>query len=54
MNPLYLSGFGVSLKVDAARLVVKDGFLEPDSTQKEEVSSIIALFHVDVDNFRAD
>jgi CRISPR-associated protein Cas1 len=33
LNPLYLSGFGVSLSVDAARLVVKDGFLEPDSAQ---------------------
>ena len=33
MNPLYLSGFGVSLNVDGARLIVKDGFLEPDSTQ---------------------
>lgn len=33
MNPLYLSGFGVSLSVDGARLVVKDGFLEPDSMQ---------------------
>jgi CRISPR-associated protein Cas1 len=34
MNPLYLSGFGVSLNVDRARLIVKDGFLEPDSIQK--------------------
>jgi CRISPR-associated protein Cas1 len=34
MNPLYLSGFGISLNVDAARCVVKDGFLEPDSIQK--------------------
>jgi CRISPR-associated protein Cas1 len=34
MNPLYLSGFGVSLSVDGARLIVKDGFLEPDSMQK--------------------
>jgi len=33
LNPLYLSGFGVSLNVDAARLMVKDGFLEPDSEQ---------------------
>ena len=33
MNPLYLSGFGVSLNVDRARLVVRDGFLEPDSCQ---------------------
>jgi CRISPR-associated protein Cas1 len=33
LNPLYLSGFGVSLNVDGARLIVKDGFLEPDSTQ---------------------
>ncbi len=33
MNPLYLSGFGVSLNVDGARLIVKDGFLEPDSAQ---------------------
>ncbi len=33
MNPLYLSGFGVSLTVERARLVVKDGFLEPDSSQ---------------------
>jgi len=33
MNPLYLSGFGVSLNVDRARLIVKDGFLEPDSGQ---------------------
>jgi CRISPR-associated protein Cas1 len=33
MNPLYLSGFGVSLSVDGARLIVKDGFLEPDSAQ---------------------
>jgi CRISPR-associated protein Cas1 len=35
LNPLYLSGFGVSLRVDGARLIVKDGFLEPDSTQRE-------------------
>ncbi len=34
MNPLYLSGFGVSLNVDRARLIIKDGFLEPDSIQK--------------------
>ena len=34
MNPLYLSGFCVSLNVDGARLIVKDGFLEPDSIQK--------------------
>jgi CRISPR-associated protein Cas1 len=34
LNPLYLSGFGVSLNVDGARLIVKDGFLEPDSTQE--------------------
>ena len=33
MNPLYLSGFGVSLNVDGARLIVKDGFLEPDCAQ---------------------
>ena len=31
MNPLYLSGFGVSLSVDRARLIVRDGFVEPDS-----------------------
>jgi len=37
MNPLYLSGFGVSLRVDGARLIVKDGFLEPDSSQREYV-----------------
>jgi len=36
LNPLYLSGFGVSLNVDGARLVVKDGFLEPDSTRNIE------------------
>ena len=36
MNPLYLSGFGVILSVDGARLVVKNGFLEPDSTQNRE------------------
>jgi CRISPR-associated protein Cas1 len=36
MNPLYLSGFGVSLNVDGARLIVKDGFLEPDSMQKRQ------------------
>jgi CRISPR-associated protein Cas1 len=35
MNSLYLSGFGVSLRVDGARLVVKDGFLEPDTSQHE-------------------
>jgi CRISPR-associated protein Cas1 len=35
MNPLYLSGFGVSLNVDGARLIVKDGFLEPDSSQQK-------------------
>jgi len=34
LKPIYLSGFGVSLTVDAARLVVKDGFLEPDTTQE--------------------
>ncbi len=34
MNPLYLSGFGVSINVDGARLIVKDGFLEPDSSQR--------------------
>ncbi len=34
MNPLYLSGFGVSLSVDCARLIVRDGFLEPDSSQQ--------------------
>src|SRR5208282_704022 len=34
MNPLYLSGFGISLNVDRARLIVKDGFLEPDSAQR--------------------
>lgn len=33
MNPLYLSGFGVSLSVDGARLIVRDGFFEPDSAQ---------------------
>jgi len=33
LNPLCLSGFGVSLTVDGARLIVKDGFLEPDSAQ---------------------
>jgi len=37
MNPLYLSGFGVALRVDGSRLIVKDGFLEPDSTQHEYV-----------------
>jgi CRISPR-associated protein Cas1 len=37
MNPLYLSGFGVSLNVDGARLIVKDGFLEPDSVQREHM-----------------
>lgn len=31
MNPLYLSGFGVSLSVDRARLIARDGFVEPDS-----------------------
>jgi CRISPR-associated protein Cas1 len=36
MNPLYLSGFGVVLSVDGARLIVKNGFLEPDSTQNRE------------------
>ena len=30
LNPLYLSGFGVSLNVDRARLQVKDGIKEPD------------------------
>ncbi len=34
MNSLYLSGFGVSLSVDGARLIVRDGFLEPDSKQR--------------------
>ncbi len=34
MNALYLSGFGVSLTLDGARLIVKDGFLEPDSSQQ--------------------
>jgi CRISPR-associated protein Cas1 len=33
LNALYLSGFGVSLNVDSARLIVKDGFLEPDADQ---------------------
>jgi CRISPR-associated protein Cas1 len=37
MNPLYLSGFGVALRVDGSRLIVKDGFLEPDSVQREYV-----------------
>jgi len=31
MNPIYLSGFGVSLNVDAARLIVKDGHIAPDT-----------------------
>ncbi len=30
MNPLYLSGFNVSLNVDRARLVIRDGIHEPD------------------------
>jgi len=30
MNPLYLSGFGVSLNVDRARLLVRDGIHDPD------------------------
>jgi CRISPR-associated protein Cas1 len=30
LNPLYLSGFGVSLSVDRARLQVRDGFQDPD------------------------
>ncbi len=34
MNSLYVSGFGVSLSVDRARLIIKDGFLEPDSDQR--------------------
>ncbi len=33
MNPLYLSGFGIAVSVDGARLNVTDGFLEPDSAQ---------------------
>lgn len=36
LKPLYLSGFGVSLNVDGARLIVRDGFLEPDSTQERQ------------------
>ncbi|OGD52608.1 CRISPR-associated endonuclease Cas1 [Candidatus Bathyarchaeota archaeon RBG_13_38_9] len=32
MNPLLLSGFGVSLNVDKARLIVKDGHLESTET----------------------
>jgi len=32
VNPLFLSGFGVSLCVDRARLMVKDGHLMPDTT----------------------
>lgn len=30
LNPLYLSGFGISLNVDRSRLHVKDGIREPD------------------------
>jgi len=30
MNPLYLSGFGVSLNVDKARLLIRNGIQEPD------------------------
>jgi len=30
MNPMYLSGFGVSLSVDRARLMVRNGFCDPD------------------------
>jgi CRISPR-associated protein Cas1 len=30
VNPLYLSGFGISLSVDKARLQVRNGFQEPD------------------------
>src|SRR5208282_3295584 len=33
MNPLYVSNFGVAISVNRARLIVKDGFLEPDSAQ---------------------
>ena len=33
MDPLYLSGFGVSLSVDRARLIARDGFVEPDSNR---------------------
>ena len=30
MNPLYLSGFGISISVDRARLQVRHGFQDPD------------------------
>ncbi len=30
MNPLYVSGFGISLLVNRARLIVRDGFHQPD------------------------
>jgi CRISP-associated protein Cas1 len=30
MNPMYLSGFAVSLSVDRARLMVRNGFCDPD------------------------
>jgi len=36
LKPLYLSGFGVSLNVDGARLIVREGFLEPDSTRERQ------------------
>src|SRR5208283_2387961 len=35
MKPLYLSGFSVSLSVDRARLLVRDGFHEPDVKPEE-------------------
>ncbi len=38
MNPLYVSGFGISLSVDRARLIVRDGFHQPD--QIAQVQSI--------------
>lgn len=34
MNPLYLSGFGVSLNVDRAKLIVKNGHISTDKIQE--------------------
>jgi CRISPR-associated protein Cas1 len=45
LNSLFLSGFGISLSVDRARLLVRDGLLEPDvEPQRFEVQPRHASF----------
>jgi CRISPR-associated protein Cas1 len=31
LKPIYLSGFGVTLTVDRARLIIRNGILRPDA-----------------------